>query len=123
MIARLWRGWARDDAARSYGELLRKHVLPEFKRIQGFLGAYVFRQAAPGSETEFTVLTLFRDMDAVRAIAGEDGEQIFVPPEAQKLLSHYEPCANHYEIVTTPAQLQRDAWLQRMPQHRIGWNW
>lgn len=123
MIARIWRGWAHRTTAQAYAQLLRNRVLPEFSRIRGYLGAYVFRRAVANAETEYTVLTLFRDIDAVRAFAGDDCEQAVVSADAQALLSHYEARAMHYEVVATPQQTKRDAWLQTMPRHRIEWHW
>ncbi|MGH8399853.1 MAG: antibiotic biosynthesis monooxygenase [Gammaproteobacteria bacterium] len=123
MITRVWHGWAHQDAAQPYSELLRKRILPEFKRIRGYLGAYVFRRASSNAETEFTVLTMFKDIDAAQQLAGDGGGQALVPPAARTLLSRYDQQASDYEVVTTPKQAEHEARLQRTPVHRIEWNW
>jgi hypothetical protein len=47
-------------------------------------------------------VTLFDSLDAVRAFAGEDYETPVIEPEAQRLLSHYEDRAVHYDAVFVP---------------------
>ena len=44
-------------------------------------------------------LTLFDDLDAVRAFAGDDYEAAVVPAEARALLDEYEDRAAHFEVV------------------------
>lgn len=123
MITRVWHGWAPHDAAQPYSDLLHKRILPEFKRVRGYLGAYVFRRATPDAETEFTVLTLFKDRDAAQQFAGDNGEQALVPAAARGLLSRYDQQASDYEVVTTPKQTAQESYLQRAPRHRIEWHW
>jgi heme-degrading monooxygenase HmoA len=101
MIARLWHGWTTHNKADAYENLLRSEVLPGIHRISGFHGAYLFRREA-GEEIEFVTLTLFDSLDAVRAFAGDDYEVAVVPPQARKLLSHFDVRSVHYETRITP---------------------
>jgi heme-degrading monooxygenase HmoA len=101
MIARLWHGWTSRPNADAYENLLRSEVLPGIHRISGFKGAYLFRREAD-EEIEFVTLTLFESLDAVRAFAGDDYEVAVVPPEARKLLSHFDARSVHYETRLTP---------------------
>lgn len=98
MIGRLWHGWTRSEDADSYEELLRTKILPGFHSVAGYKGAYLLRKEGD-VETEFVTLTLFEDMRAVRAFAGEDYEAAVVPDEAGKLLSRFDRRSAHYEIV------------------------
>ena len=47
-------------------------------------------------------LTLFDDLDAVRAFAGEDYEAAVIPPEARALLDEFEERSAHFEVVIEP---------------------
>ena len=102
MIARVWRGWTADDDADAYERFLRTTLYPEVARLGGFRGAHILRRAAPGGEVEFVTITLFESLDDVRAFAGEQYEMPVIEPEAERLLSHYEDHAAHYEDVGVP---------------------
>jgi heme-degrading monooxygenase HmoA len=97
MIGRLWHGWTTPENADAYEQLLRREVLPGIQRIDGYRGAELLRRDA-GEEVEFVTLTLFDSLDAVRAFAGDEYEVAVVPPEAQKLLAHYDARSAHYEV-------------------------
>jgi len=101
MIGRLWHGWTSRENADRYGELVRTKILPGFSAVAGYKGAYLLRKDVEG-ETEFVALTLFEDMEAVRAFAGEDYEAAVVPPESRRLLSRFDQRSAHYEIVYKP---------------------
>jgi heme-degrading monooxygenase HmoA len=97
MIGRIWHGWTSPENADAYEQLLHREVLPGIGRIEGYRGAQLFRRNA-GDEVEFVTLTLFDSLDAVREFAGEDYEVAVVPPEAQKLLAHYDARSAHYDV-------------------------
>lgn len=101
MIARLWHGWAREENALAYEELLRTEVLPGIHRIQGYAGAYVLRSQADDL-VEFVTVTLWESIDAVREFAGADYEAAVVPPEARRLLDRFDERSAHYEILAAP---------------------
>jgi heme-degrading monooxygenase HmoA len=99
VIARVWRGWTVAGDADAYERFLRTELFPEVARLEGFGGAHILRRPAPDGEVEFVTVTLFASLDAVRAFAGEDYETPVIEPEAQRLLSHYEDRAAHYDSV------------------------
>ena len=101
MIGRLWHGSTRPENADAYERLLRSEVLPGIHRVSGHRGAYVLRREHDG-RVEFVTLTLFADLDAVRAFAGEDSEAAVVLPEARALLDEFDERSAHYEIVIAP---------------------
>jgi heme-degrading monooxygenase HmoA len=102
MIARLWHGWTRPENADRYELLVATQVLPSFEPLEGYKGAYLFREDRK-SETEFVTLTLFEDLQAVHRFAGEDYETAVVPAEARQLLAGFDDRSEHYEIVLTPS--------------------
>src|SRR5438309_8364350 len=97
MIGRLWRGFAAREKANSYVEHLRRSVLPELSQIDGYRGAYLLQRDVDDG-VEFTVLTFWESMDAIRQFAGEDADTAVVAPAAQALLCAYDSKATHYEI-------------------------
>jgi heme-degrading monooxygenase HmoA len=102
MLARLWHGWTTPENADAYEAHLRSEVLPGIeRRIEGFRGVYLLRRVA-GEEVEFVTVTLWDSLDAVREFAGEDCEVAVVPPEAQRILSHYDERSLHYEVLVEP---------------------
>jgi len=104
MIARIWHGWTEPGNADAYEELLRAHILPGIHRVAGFRGAYLLRDNGL-DEVEFVTVTLFETLDDVREFAGQDYEVAVVPPEAQRLLSRFDPRSRHYETILTPDQI------------------
>lgn len=106
MIARMWRGWAASAAAADlYEEFLRSTFLPAAYSIPGFKGASVLRRNV-GEEIEFTTITRFESVQAIRQFAGEDYEAAHVAPRARELLVRFEPRCVHSELVieTTPPE-------------------
>ena len=99
MIARVWHGWTADtESADLYEEFLRSTFLPAAYGIAGFKGASVLRRAA-GSEVEFTTITRFDSLEAVKQFAGEDYEAAHVAPRARQLLSRFDARCVHSELV------------------------
>jgi heme-degrading monooxygenase HmoA len=103
MIARMWRGWAAGtEAADLYEEFLRSTFLPAAYEIAGFKGATVLRREV-GNEVEFTTITRFESVQAIKQFAGEDYEAAHVAPRARELLSRFEPRCVHSELVIETA--------------------
>ena len=66
--------------------------------MQGYHGAYLLRRNLDDG-IEFSVLTLWESMDAIRRFAGENTETAVIAPEAEALLRAFDTTATHYEIV------------------------
>jgi len=101
VIGRWWKGLASPETADAYETLLRTTILPGIHRIPGYQGAYLFRRDLADG-VEFATLTLWESMDAVRAFAGSEHATAVVPPEARRLLRHWDETAMHYRIVGGP---------------------
>ena len=101
MISRIWHGWTSKQNAATYESLLRTKILPGIHRVAGFQGAYLLRRDAE-EEIEFVTITMFESMESVKAFAGDDFSVAVVPPEAQKLLAHYDARSVHYDVVMAP---------------------
>ena len=98
MISRIWHGWTTRENAPKYQALLETDVLPGIHRVKGFRGAQLLRRDA-GDEVEFVTITMFDDMDAVKAFAGPDWSKAVIHGEAGKLLKRYDERSAHYEQV------------------------
>jgi heme-degrading monooxygenase HmoA len=107
MIARMWRGWAAGKApADQYEEFLRTNFFPQAYSIPGFAGASVLRRTV-GAEVEFTTITRFDSIAAIKQFAGEDYEAAHVAPRARELLSRFDARCVHSELVieTSPPRV------------------
>jgi len=98
MIIRIWRGWAAGtENADAYEVFLRTTFLPAAHKIAGYRGADVLRRDVD-NEVEFTTLTRFESLDAIRAFAGDDPELANVAPRARALLAHWDDRCTHHKI-------------------------
>jgi heme-degrading monooxygenase HmoA len=98
VIARIWRGAADRPHAEAYVAYLREQTFPHLLSIAGHRGGYVL-QRGRGDMVEFTVITLWESLDAIRQFAGDDPEAAVVPDRAAALLASYDARAAHWEIV------------------------
>lgn len=98
MILRIWRG--RADAARAdaYPRHFRERVMPDLARVPGFLGAHLARRDVGGG-IEFTVLTRWSSMGAIRAFAGDDVSVAVVEPGAVAALTDHDTVVEHLEVL------------------------
>lgn len=94
----MWRGWTRSWDADAYASHLRQTAIPQCRQAPGNTAAYILRRG-DGDRTEFTFLTLWQSLDAVRAFAGEDIEQSVPSPEDEIFLTGIRPAITHYEVV------------------------
>jgi heme-degrading monooxygenase HmoA len=98
MVIREWRGRATTARSAEYPHHFRNHVVPELKRVSGFMGAHL-SQRQEGGRVEFLVLTRWTSMEAIRAFAGANPEKAVVEPGAIAALTDYEPTVRHYEVI------------------------
>lgn len=101
MIARTWRGAVRADDADAYVEYLEATGLSAYRATSGNRGVYALRRI-DGDRCEFLLVTLWDDMDAVRAFAGEEPETAVFYPEDDRFLVDRDLVSNHYEVVASP---------------------
>ena len=95
---RRWTARATEPQLPKYLEHFSKNVLPELRRVSGYLGATVslLRLA---SEVEIVVETNWRSLESIRNFAGPDLEAAIVAPEAAALLASFDHRTRHHEIV------------------------
>ncbi len=98
MIIREWRGRASLDQADAYPRYFRDHVLPQLRRLTGFLGVHFTRRRL-ADRAEFLVLTRWQSMEAIRGFAGSDPETAVVEPGAKAVLLDFDARVQHYEVI------------------------
>lgn len=99
MINRIWHGYTTKSNADVYENLLQTEIIPgiEKKNIKGYKGFQVLRRELE-QEVEFLTIITFDSIGSVKQFVGEDYEQVYVPEEAQKVLSRYDRKAIHYDL-------------------------
>lgn len=97
MIARIWRGWAPEVTAGDYQRHYESEVAEHLGAVPGFRGARLLRHQVDG-EVEFTSITYFADLDAVRGFAGADYEVAVVEGVARRALARWEDRVVHHEV-------------------------
>ena len=97
MIARLWSGTVRTEDAAEYAEYIRETGFTEYGETPG--------TAAPGccgatgrGRTEILTISLWDDVDAIRAFAGDDIEAAVLYPEDGRYLVDGASRIAHYEV-------------------------
>ena len=98
VILREWRAHADVNRPDAYPEHFRDVVTPELSGVEGFLGADLVRRDLVDS-IEFTVISRWASMNAVRAFAGDDPERAVVEPGAVAALRDFDARVVHYLVV------------------------
>lgn len=98
MIARQWRGRVPADRVKDYFALLERTGLADYTATPGHRGTLVLLDR-DSEAAEFTLLTLWESMDAVKAFAGDDpGRARYYPGDGEFLLDFPER-VRHYEVL------------------------
>jgi heme-degrading monooxygenase HmoA len=98
-VVRTWHAVASPEGFDAYADHFRNQVLADLAAIEGFRGAKLLKRLVPGFDVEITVVTRWRDLDAVLRFAGEDYEKAVVAAEAAAVLISYDPHVTHSFIV------------------------
>jgi len=99
-IARHWSARTTEAQLPKYLEHFSKNVLPELRRVSGFLAATVSIRHSD-NEAEIFVETTWRSLEAIRAFTGADLEAAVVAPDAAALLTDYDGRVRHFEIAVS----------------------
>jgi heme-degrading monooxygenase HmoA len=75
------------------------NVLPELRKLDGFIEASLLREER-GHEVGIFVITTWTSKDAIRAFAGDDIERAVVEPEAVNALTSFDATVQHWDILS-----------------------
>jgi uncharacterized protein YciI/heme-degrading monooxygenase HmoA len=96
-ILRRWSARTSEAQLPKYLEHFSKNVLPELRRIPGYLGAAVSLRRLE-REVEIEVETTWRSLESIRNFAGPDLEAAVVADQAAAMLTDFDRRVRHYEI-------------------------
>ena len=99
MIARTWRGAVRTADAAAYAAYIDETGMKAYAATPGNQGAYMLTREL-GELTEFTTLSFWDSVDAIRAFAGEDYETAVFYPEDDRYLVERDATCTHYEVAS-----------------------
>lgn len=102
MIVRVFRGEVHPGCHAEFERLLRERALPEFRATQGMLRVHVATPTVQAPD-EFLVVTVWRDLGALRAWTGDRWSQARVSPDEAPLLRR--TFVHHYETDADPGEL------------------
>jgi uncharacterized protein len=96
-ILRQWSAHTRETLWPTYLDHFSRNVLPELRRVKGYLGARLFVRRADG-KVEILVETMWRSLESCRGFAGPDLESAVVAEEAAALLTDFDLRVRHFEL-------------------------
>jgi hypothetical protein len=98
MIVRMWHGRVPASKAGAYREFLNTRAIPDYRSVDGNISVHILERSE-GVITHFITLTFWKDIESIKAFAGEDVEVAKYYPEDQDFLLEFEPKVVHYEVV------------------------
>jgi len=97
MMARMWKGTVRLADADVYADYIRETGFGQYGETPGNRGAWLLRRDH-GELTEFITLSLWDDVDAIKAFAGDDIDAAVYYPEDERYLVERDATVLHYEV-------------------------
>ena len=98
MIVRIWHGTVPASKAGAYREFLNTRAISDYRSVQGNLSVHILEREE-NNITHFITLTFWKNMDSIKAFAGDDVEAAKYYPEDKDFLLEFEPEVVHYEVV------------------------
>ena len=99
MIARIWQARTRPGMGKEYRTYLEQTGVKEYKATAGCKDVLVLTREI-NDATEYVLITLWEDMDAVRRFAGAEPERAVYYPDDDRYFAEEErtPYVRHYEV-------------------------
>lgn len=99
MIARIWQGCTRPGMGKAYMPYLAQTGLKEYQESKGFKDIFVLTREIE-DKTEYLLITIWEDMEAVRRFAGPEPNRAVYYPEDDRYFPESErtPYVRHYEV-------------------------
>lgn len=98
MIMREWRGRLPHEKVDEYFEYLKVTGLADYAATPGHRGTRVLLDR-DGDTAEYTLLTFWDSLDAVRAFAGDDVSRAKYYPEDGQYFINMPERVRHYEVM------------------------
>jgi heme-degrading monooxygenase HmoA len=98
LIARVWKGTTTAEDADAYGEYMNTTGVAGIASTPGNAGVIVTRRVVAGV-AEFTFISLWETMDAIKRFAGPDPERAVFYPEDDRYLVTRWRSVEHHDVV------------------------
>ena len=99
MVIRVFRPTIHAGKEAEFESFLRDVAVPLVSRQSGLVAQHVGRPR-DGSSTEFVYVTVWQDVESIRAFAGEAWQEAVISPDEQDLLQG--TWIGHYEVLSLP---------------------
>ena len=99
MIIRVFRPTIHPGKEREFESFLLETAVPLVSRQSGLVAQHVGKPRDPSS-TEYVFVTVWEDVESIRAFAGERWQEAVIAPEEEHLLK--ETWIGHYEVLRVP---------------------
>lgn len=98
MIVRMWHGRVPTSKAAAYRDFVNARAIPDYQSVEGNISVHVLERRE-GEITHFITLTFWKDIDSIKAFAGNDVEAAKYYLEDKDFLLEFEPKVVHYEVI------------------------
>jgi heme-degrading monooxygenase HmoA len=98
MIIRVFRPTIYPGKESEFESFLGEEAIPLVSRQSGLVAQHVGKPRDPSS-TEYLYVTVWEDVDSIRAFAGERWQEAVITPDEEHLLR--ETWIGHYDVIET----------------------
>ncbi|HET6758209.1 MAG TPA: antibiotic biosynthesis monooxygenase [Propionibacteriaceae bacterium] len=98
MIIRVFRPTIHPGKEAEFESFLRETAIPLVSQQSGVIAQHVGKPR-DSSSTEFVYVSVWEDVESIRAFAGERWQEAVIAPEEEGLLK--ETWIGHYEVIET----------------------
>ena len=98
MIIRVFRPTIYPGKQSEFESFLGEEAIPLVSRQSGLVAQHVGKPRDPSS-TEYLYVTVWEDVDSIRAFAGERWQEAVITPDEEHLLK--ETWIGHYDVIET----------------------
>lgn len=99
MIIRVFKPTIQAGKEAEFEAFIRDIAVPLVSRQAGLMAQHVGRSRDPSSN-EYLYITVWEDIESIRAFAGERWQEAVITPDEEHLLK--ETWIGHYEALATP---------------------
>jgi heme-degrading monooxygenase HmoA len=99
MIIRVFRPTIHPGKEREFESFLLETAVPLVSRQSGLVAQHVGKPR-DSSSTEYVYVTVWEDVESIRAFAGERWQEAVIAPEEEHLLK--DTWIGHYEVLEIP---------------------
>jgi heme-degrading monooxygenase HmoA len=97
MTLRTWHGRTALGDAEAYETFMKERAAPDYGSVDGLENLF-FTRRDEGDVAHFLLVTLWRDIEAVKAFAGADPAKAKYYPEDDKYLLEKEDCSLNHRV-------------------------